>query len=300
MLKFILNLPRHTIPILHKISEPKNEYEWISGAPRRTDPMKDENMSVGKTINQWIRKYIGDGKRHFTSAIVVAAGSGSRAGQPIPKQFCLLDGVPVIVRTLQAFENAEYIREVVLAAREEDLPQYELFREQYQLKKLVRVVPGGKTRQESVLAAFEAISPKAEYVAIHDGARCLVTPEIIGEVCHAAYLFGSAIACEKVTDTLKAEKDGFIAGTLDRSAVRAAQTPQVFRADIYRAAAYTAKEKGTNATDDASLVSLCGFKVRLVDCSPENMKITNPEDFAVASAILSYRNQEDNKAGKKS
>jgi 2-C-methyl-D-erythritol 4-phosphate cytidylyltransferase len=146
------------------------------------------------------------------------------------------------------------------------------------------------TRQESVLNGLEKINPKAKFVAIADGARCLTNEDQITAVCRAAYKYKAATAAHRSTDTVKiADSKGFIESTADRSTVWLAQTPQVFKTSLYRAAAYTALKKGFEATDDNSLVEFIKHPVRLVECGAQNIKITTREDLPVAEAILLER-----------
>lgn len=229
----------------------------------------------------------------YNSAIIVAGGSGTRAGGETPKQFRSLCGVPVIVRTVNTFEKCKFIKEIILVCRKEDMPVYEGYVNKHNWKK-VKLVSGGCDRQESVLNGFKAISDKSEYVYIHDGVRCLVTDKMIAKVGHEACTHGCAIAAQKATDTVKV-KDGKGISTVDRDSVYLAQTPQVFMTEMYRAAAYNAKKNGFKATDDASLVEYLGFNVIPVDCGEQNIKITNPQDFMIAEAILKYRKTEERK-----
>ena len=227
------------------------------------------------------------GKKHFTSAVIAAAGSGTRMGGEKTKQLTELCGVPVIVRTLMAFERCPEIDEIIVAARSDETALYAEFREKYHISKLKEVVAGGETRQESVLKGFERISDKSEFVAIHDGARCLVTPEIISSVAKEAFNWGAATAASRVCDTVKrADFKGFVSETVDRSTLWLAGTPQIFKTELYRAAAYVAKEEGFAATDDNMLAEHIGYPVRLVDCGSDNIKITTPADLAVAEVIL--------------
>lgn len=231
-------------------------------------------------------------KPHFTSAIIAAAGVGSRMGNSCKttKQMEELCGLPIIVRTLTVFEKSEYINEIIIVAKSDEIPMYTEFINKYGFKKISAVTEGGNTRQESVLKGFEKISDKSEFVAIHDGARCLVTEEIIEKVMINAYSRGAATAAAKVSDTVKRSNlSGFISETIDRNEVWLAQTPQAFKTEIYRAAAYTALEEGFLATDDNSLVQRVGFQVKLVECNKENIKITTPEDLEYANFILNRR-----------
>lgn len=225
-----------------------------------------------------------------TSAVIVAGGRSARMGGEVPKQHRAVGGMPVVVRTLKAFEACELIDDIVVVTLPGETPIYEGYRDTYGITKLHAIVSGGDTRQRSVLNGFEAISPDSEFVAIHDAARCLVTIENIEAVCLAAYKTRAATAASAVCDTVKlADKRGCIAETVDRSLVWLAQTPQVFNVTLYRAAAYTALEAGFEATDDNALVERIQNPVKLVECGRENIKITTPADIALAEEILAAR-----------
>lgn len=239
-----------------------------------------------------VRAVKGQPPCRFTSAIIVAAGNSTRMGGGISKQMALLDGMPVVVRTLRAYQQSPEINEIIVVAREDEMCRYEEFKEKYQLTKLTHVVRGGEDRQESVLNGLKKVRENAGFVAIADGARCLVTPAIIGKVCRNAYLYGGATAACRVVDTVKtADANNFIKGTEDRDKIWLAQTPQVFSLKVYRAAAYSAQEKGFRATDDNSLVERIHRRVKLVDCGQENMKITTGEDLLRAELILKARKE---------
>ena len=232
------------------------------------------------------------GKPHFTSAIIPAAGCGSRMGctEGKTKQMMMLGETPVIVRTLMAFQASQLINEIIVVARREELSAYHGFKEQFGLTKLTRVVVGGETRQESVLRGFEAIDDHSDFVAIHDGARCLIETRDIDKVLNAAFRNGAATAAVKAVDTVKqADSRGFVAQTLPRQDMWLAQTPQIFKTEVYRCAAYVCKEEGFEATDDNALCEHVGFSVKLVECSRENIKITTETDMAIAEAILARR-----------
>ena len=238
-------------------------------------------------------------EKRYNSVIIVAAGKGSRMGDELSttKQLAKIENIPVIVRTIQQFDSCSFVNEIVVVARKEEIGNYSDFIKRYNFKKIRSVVAGGESRQDSVLNGFKAISKKCKYVAIHDGARCLVTPEMIKKVFSAAYKYGAAIAAKRASDTIKlADKDGFVRETLDRSAIWQAQTPQVFKADLYRAAAYIAKKNGDNATDDCMLAENLGFKVKLVDCTGENIKLTTYDDLYLAEAMLRLRRDRKAKA----
>jgi 2-C-methyl-D-erythritol 4-phosphate cytidylyltransferase len=246
------------------------------------------NISAKETANKLKHKH--------TGAVIVTAGNGTRfdAFGAGTKQMALLRGIPVIVRTIFAFEECDCIDEIVIVARANEVSQYEDFRKKYNFKKIKAVVEGGETRQISSLKGFDALSPKCKYVAVHDGARCLITPDMITKVVDAAYETGASAAASKARDTIKyADKDGYIESTIDRNYVWLVQTPQVFSTNIYRASAYMAKRDGAEATDDCMLAERLGFKIRLVDCGGDNIKMTLPEDMYIAQSILERRGETD-------
>ena len=239
-------------------------------------------------------------KRGKTAAVILAAGRGVRFGGG--KQFARICGVPVLARTILAFDSCSVIDEIVVVASAPDVPMCCELVTRYAFKKVKCVVSGGETRFESALRGFEATSPDISYVAIHDGARCLILPEQIERVCREAYSHRAAAVATPALDTVKiADKNGFISETPDRSRTWLAGTPQVFYANLYRAAIYTVKEDDFSATDDAMLAERIGFKVKLVDIGRDNIKITYPCDIAIAEAILKERRRaEANSSGEKS
>lgn len=246
-------------------------------------------MSMGK-ISDLIKGIATGGEKRFNSAVVLASGSGKRFGDDTAKQFVLLDGIPVFIRSLMAFEKSKETDEIILVTREADIAGCRNLASEYGITKLTRVVAGGDTRQDSARLGFEAVNPECDFVAIHDAARCLVTSEMIDKTFTEAYIVGAAACAARATDTMKkSDYAGNITETIDRDNVWNVQTPQIFMAEMYRAAAYTAKKDFVLATDDCMLCERLGFKIRLVDCGKTNMKITYPEDIAVAKAILDYR-----------
>lgn len=234
-------------------------------------------------------------KKGSAAAIILAAGSGLRFGaENGRKQFVLVAGVPVVIRSVKAFEVCRLIDEIIVVAPEEDREMYQALFREYRIQKVKCIVPGGKTRQESARLGSDAVSSSIKYMAIHDAARCLVTPEMIEFVFAAAYQTGAAIAAQPARDTVKiSDKRGFITETVDRKTAWYAQTPQVFRSNLYRAAAYVSASDGIEATDDASLVEHIGQPVALVDCGSRNIKVTYPEDAAIAEAICMWEEKQN-------
>ena len=213
-----------------------------------------------------------------------------RFGGETTKQMTNLCGMPLVVHTLLAFEACDLIHEIIVVAKKSEMEEYSALCERYGITKLAGVVAGGFTRQESVLNGLDAVNKKSKFVAIADAARCLITPEQIKEVCRYAYKYDAATAAHNTTDTVKiAASNGFIESTADRSTVWLAQTPQVFKTKLYRAAAYTALKKGFEATDDNSLVENVGHAIRLVECGTQNIKVTTVDDLIIAEAILKQR-----------
>lgn len=230
-----------------------------------------------------------DSCRPFCSAIVPAAGTSSRMGGE-NKLFLPLCGVPVLVRTLQAIDKAELVDEIIVATQESLLLEVADLCKQANLTKRVRVVRGGATRTESVLAAAMEASPKAQLLAVHDGARPLVRSEEFDEVIRYACKTHAAAPAVPVTDTVKvADANGVVTATPDRSTLFAVQTPQVFRAEILKSALQALLNSGDTATDDCAAVERLGKQVYLMGGNRENIKITTPIDVVIAEAILEQR-----------
>ncbi|MBQ9116549.1 MAG: 2-C-methyl-D-erythritol 4-phosphate cytidylyltransferase, partial [Clostridia bacterium] len=224
-------------------------------------------MSIISDIGRTVKEFAdGSFLNGFTSAVILAAGSGTRMNSDTPKQWMEVGGIPAVVRTLVVFQSSKYINEIIVCARADDKERYAQVAEEYGITKLKCVVAGGNTRQESALEGFKRISDKANLVAIHDAARCLVTLDMIEKTVRAARRDGGACAAQKVTDTVK-KVDRFmsVVETVDRNTVWLAQTPQIFGVEQYRIAAYLAIRDGVSVTDDASLMENAGFNVTMVD-----------------------------------
>ena len=246
-------------------------------------------MSFSSVLNG-VTDHINGIYTKFNSAIILAGGSSSRFCSDTTKQLTFISGMPVIARTISVFDKCKFINEIIVVAKKDEMTLYPDLKKKYGWKKVVKVVCGGGDRQQSVLNGFKAISDKSEFVYIHDGARCLITDKMIAKVGHEACMHGAAIAAVPATDTVKIREKKSLS-TPDRSKVWQAQTPQVFMTELYRAAAYSAKQNGFIATDDASLVEQLGFDIVPVDCGKDNIKITSPIDISIAEAILKFREE---------
>lgn len=222
-----------------------------------------------------------------TSAIIVAAGSSVRFGGAIPKQYRTLAGKPLLTWTVQRFEQAASIEDITLVVAKDQIQfTKEKVLTPYDFKKVVGVVAGGATRQESVLRGLESYSSSMRLVAIHDGARPMVAPADIDAVVKEAATHRAAILGARVTETVKRVKEGYILSTQDRTDLWLAQTPQVFEYSLIVGAHRRASATSVEATDDAALVESAGFKVCVVEASGPNPKITNREDLKLVEALL--------------
>ena len=216
-------------------------------------------------------------------AVIVAAGNASRMGG-IDKVMAQLKGEPMIARTVRTFQNCDAISEIVIVTRPDLIvPISGLCRE---MPKVKAVVAGGKSRQESVHLGLNALSDKVKLAAIQDGARPLITWQVIDRVVRAANSYGAAIPCVPVKDTIKIGDGGVVKSTPDRATLFAAQTPQVFDFDLLRGALKKAELEEFSVTDDASTVEHLGMKVKIVDGDERNIKVTTPMDLKIAEMLL--------------
>jgi len=221
-------------------------------------------------------------------AIVVAAGKGTRLGGNQPKQFLELCGVPIIIHTLREFERCEEINEIIVVVPAESTAAFSSLAEKFAVRKLVRVVPGGATRAQSVRRGLDAIA-NAEIVAVHDGVRPFVSSDEIDSVVAAARASGAAILVAPVADTIKDIENGRIKRTLTRHNLRRALTPQCFSYDLLKRAYDQLDEvesAGVEVTDDSLLVERLGAEIVAVEGSSRNIKITEEEDLALAETLL--------------
>ena len=228
------------------------------------------------------------------AAIVAAAGQGVRMQQDTPKTYLQLAGKPILIHTLEVFERVSEVHEVLVVVHPEDLEfcQGEVI-DPYPLKKVLRLVPGGKERQDSVYNALRILKKEGDeldVILVHDGVRPLVVPAQVRQVVAAARRHGGAILGVPCQDTLKrVNSKGEVVATVDRQELWQVQTPQAFRAALLWRAYQEAMEKGFYATDEAALVEALGETVVVVPGTPLNLKITTPDDLIMAEAILAAK-----------
>jgi 2-C-methyl-D-erythritol 4-phosphate cytidylyltransferase len=223
----------------------------------------------------------------MTSAIIVAAGLGTRMGPNIDKLFLEVSGAPVIAHTWERLDEVESIDEIVLVIRDGLKASFQELAGTLELQKPYRFVNGGKERQDSVWHGLQAVSSSASIVAIQDGARPCTPADLIEATIEAARKYGAAVAAQRVSDTIKQSDDGqIIARHLDRSRLWAVQTPQSFRVEIIRKALAAVREKGLVVTDDTAACELIGQPVRLVESVRPNPKVTVPADLHYIDLVL--------------
>ncbi len=234
-------------------------------------------------VTRWMRKII---PCKYCGAVIVAAGNASRMGG-IDKVMAPLLGQPMIFHTIETFQNCDIIREIVIVTRQDlQEPILDLCRG---FDKVKAVVVGGASRQESVSMGLNALSKKVKLVAIQDGARPLVTQEVIDRTVRAANTYGAAAPAVAVKDTVKMVNGALVTETPDRSGLRAVQTPQVFDVDLIQGALQKALQDNAEITDDCSAVERLGMTVRIVAGDERNLKVTTPMDLKIAQLLMEER-----------
>lgn len=224
----------------------------------------------------------------YISAIIVAGGSGSRMGTSTKKQYLKIKDKEILVYTVECFQNMPEIQEIVVVTGKEDITYVEkLLKDTYKLNKVSYIVAGGKERQDSVYNGIQAADEKSDYLVIHDGARPLITKEVVRAGLDMAYAHRASIIAVPVKDTIKlVSKDGKVEDTPDRSSLWSVQTPQIFEKELIIHAHEYAKEHGLSVTDDSMLVEAIGVPVYIVEGEYTNIKITTPEDLIIAEKML--------------
>jgi 2-C-methyl-D-erythritol 4-phosphate cytidylyltransferase len=223
----------------------------------------------------------------MNSAVIVAAGKGTRMGAEVDKLFLEVAGRPVVAHTWQRFDEAACIDEIILVVREGMLSAFAELAQQFHFTKPHRIVMGGRERQDSVWNGLAVLASTAELVAIQDGARPCASAALIEATLVAARETGAAVAAMPVADTIKESADGQLAArTLDRTKLWAVQTPQTFRVEVIRRALAEVQRRGLTVTDDTSACELIGQPVRLVTGAAPNPKVTVPADLAYVNLLL--------------
>lgn len=225
---------------------------------------------------------------NFFSAIILSAGSSTRMG--CNKMLLKIGSKTVFERTVEAFENCEMISEIIIAAPKDEVEKYSEIVKKNCYMKVVSVVSGGASRQESVANALKMISSECEYIAVHDGARPLIREKSIALVAEAAVKTGGAVAAVKSVDTLKGvDDDGMIVSTVDREKTVQVRTPQIFKKEILLSAHEKAKEDNFEGTDECMLVERMGHSIQTVITGRDNVKLTYPEDILYMTEVLRER-----------
>ena len=224
------------------------------------------------------------------SAVIVAAGSSQRMGSD--KIMADLGGIPVLVRTLRAFQRSDVVKEIIVVTRAEKIEEIADLCKNHGIDKVSKVICGGATRTESCLAGVSEVDSKAKLIAIHDGARPLVSQDLILRTVYAAQEHMAAVPAIKSTDTLKlVDQNSLVIGGVDRERTVRVQTPQVFRADLIKGALTDAMNKKLKLTDDCSAMERIGVKTYVVPGDEDNIKLTTPRDFLIARSILEERGE---------
>lgn len=230
-------------------------------------------------------------KQDGIAVIIAAAGSSSRMSG-LNKQFIKIGGIPVIARTMLCFERCDSVSKIIIAAREDDIPEIQLLADRYMISKLTDIVSGGSCRQDSVKKAFSVLDSKDKKVLIHDGARPLVSDSVIKSVVSSLEKYDAVTCAVKVKDTVKRiDSDGFAVETPNRESLVAVQTPQGVDVEKYRAAMQKAGDLSL-FTDDMSIMEQAGYSVMTVNGSYQNIKITTREDLAAAEAFIAGNDEE--------
>jgi len=223
----------------------------------------------------------------MVSAIIVAAGKGTRMGPGVDKLFLELKGCPVVAYTWRKFERAEDVNQIIIVLRDGLQSAFAELADKHGFKKPFRLVIGGPQRQDSVWNGLQALPAETQIVVIQDGARPCTSGELITATIAAARETGAAVAAQPVTDTIKESADGkFISRTLDRSKLWAVQTPQTFRVEVIRRAMAEVQRRGLQVTDDTAACELIGHPVQLVFGTHPNPKVTRPEDLAMVELLV--------------
>ncbi len=243
-------------------------------------------------INMSILKSFASTKNNLScSAVVVAAGSSQRFGAD--KIFAKLQGIPVLAYSLSTLEACECINEIIVVTEESKIVPVAELCDKFNISKATKILCGGASRLESALSGVSEVNPRSKLIAIHDGARPLVTRKIVYDAVKAASENMAAVPAIPTNDTVKIAAKGRVVETPERNSVFSIQTPQVFVPELIKGALTNALQKGLTVYDDAQAAELLGVPVFLSEGSEENIKITTPIDLQLAETILKYRRERD-------
>lgn len=222
-----------------------------------------------------------------TTAIIVAGGTGSRMGSEIPKQFIEVMGKPIISYTINAFSKCDEVTDIIIVTLPEYLVYCKDIVDSFNFKKVSKIVSGGNSRSESVYNGLKELKDDCQIVAIHDGVRPMITPETVSATVSAAFEYGCAAVGVRMKDTIKvADDNGFIKHTADRDKLWQIQTPQTFKKNIIKSLYENYLKNGHTATDDCFIAEQAGYKIKIVEGSYENIKITTPQDIYIMKGLL--------------
>jgi 2-C-methyl-D-erythritol 4-phosphate cytidylyltransferase len=221
----------------------------------------------------------------MNTVIIAAAGSGQRFDSDIPKQFIEIGGKQILMHSIERFAKCELVDSIIVVLAAEEVEKFKEREDVTSFKKISSIVAGGPSRASSVLAGLEAADPKTEIVAVHDGARPLVTPQEIARTIERAIEVGAACLTAPVIDTIKEVDEGWIISTIDRRMLRRAMTPQAFKYDLLKKA-FEGRKLSDEITDECFLVERLGHKIASVAGGTRNIKITHREDLALAETYL--------------
>ena len=243
---------------------------------------------MGKIIRGVFDKHL---KNKFKTTVIIAAGgTGSRMGLDFNKLFLMIDDKPVLAHTIDVFEKHSKVDEIIIVANENDLQTVKEIIEDFAYSKVKTIVVGGKTRQESVYNGLLCVSEDTDVVAIHDGARPLITPVVIEQCLDAAFEGGASATGVFAKDTLKkTDNENNICETLNRENVVQIQTPQCFKKDLIIKAYEKAIAEKIETTDDCAVAENFGAKIKVIQGSSFNIKLTTPDDYYALSALITYR-----------
>ena len=224
------------------------------------------------------------------SALIVAAGKGERFGGRIKKQFIEIAGRPIFLHSVDPFYKSKEVDEIIIIVPDDELgPVTKVVKRAHLVKKMIKIVPGGESRQDSVNNGLKVMDERAEYVLIHDGVRPFITVREVDRIANEVKENNAVIYCIPVRDTIVAEKENHVNEYVDREKIRFVQTPQAFKTGLIKKAFKHAYENGYKGTDESSVVKYFGEKVKLLPGSFENIKITTREDLTLAKILLQKR-----------